>query len=324
MKAVIVNEADKSLSWEECPTPQAGNSEVLVRIHAAGQNRADLSQRIGRYPPPPGVTDIMGLEAAGEVVGLGEGVDSSWLGKRVCFLLAGGGYATHCVVDHRMLMMMADEWDYSYAAGIPEVFITAFLNVFLEAGLGQGESLLVHAGASGVGTAAIQMANAAGNKVFATAGTAEKCELCRSLGATKAINYKESDFLEELGENSVDVVFDMVGKDYYQSNILALKPRGRLVWISFLSGIDPTINIAQLMRKNLRLIGSTLRARSLEEKINIVNQLKERFWPSLLSGEIKPIIDSTFKITEVESSHAFMKENKNAGKIILEIPSEDD
>ena len=325
MKAIVVqsDQENRPLIWQELPDPMYGPDEVLVDIHAAALNRADLMQRAGNYPPPPGASDILGLEMAGRIAGAGANVTGWQVGDRVCALLSGGGYAEQVSIAHQMLMPIPDNWSYEQAAAIPEVFYTAFVNLFMEAGLQQGETVLIHGGASGVGTAGIQLAREAGCRVFITAGTEEKVARCVDLGAELAINYKQEDFAERIEAHTngegVDVILDMVGAAYLERNLRLMKLRGRLVFISMLSGATTEINLGALMGRRLRLIGSVLRSRSLAEKIEIKERFMQRFWPLLLDGTIQPIIDSVYPIEQANEAHRYMAENKNIGKIILRV-----
>jgi putative PIG3 family NAD(P)H quinone oxidoreductase len=325
MKAINIqsDQENNLLVWQELPAPNYSEDEVLVDIYATALNRADLLQRAGKYPVPPGASNILGLEMAGQIAAVGANVTGWQVGDRVCALLSGGGYAEQVNVPYPMLMPVPAGWSYQQAAAVPEVFFTAFVNLFMEAGLQKGETVLIHGGASGVGTAAIQLARETGCRIFTTAGTYEKVARCVELGAELAVNYKDEDFVEQIktqtnGEG-VDVILDMVGAAYLERNIQLLKLRGRLVFIAVLGGAAAQINLATLMRRRLRLIGSVLRARSLAEKIEIKQKFMERFWPLLQNGTIWPIIDSVYPIEQVEKAHQLMAENQNIGKIILEV-----
>jgi len=325
MKAITVkpDQQDRALSWQDVPDPTCEPEEVLVDIHAAALNRADLMQRAGNYPPPPGAPDILGLEMAGKIAAVGNNVPDWHIGDRVCALLPGGGYAEQVNVPAQMLMPLPDHWSFEQGAAVPEVFLTAFVNLFMEAGLQAGETVLIHGGASGVGTAAIQLAREAGCRVFTTAGTGEKTARCEELGAELAINYKQEDFAERIeaqtnGEG-VDVILDMVGAAYLERNLRLLRLRGRLVFISMLSGVKTEINLGALMGRRLRLIGSVLRSRSLAEKVDIKERFMARFWPKLVDGTIQPIIDSVYPVAQANEAHQCMAANKNIGKIILKI-----
>ena len=324
MKAITV-QTDKSLAWEEVSPPTPGKNDVLVNVRAAGINRADLAQRAGSYPPPAGASEILGLEVSGEIAELGEEVTGWKKGDRVCALLTGGGYAEQVAVSAPLLMPIPEGWSFEEAGGMPEVFFTAFLNLFMEGGLRAGETALIHGGASGVGTAGIQLAKAAGCRVFTTAGTAKKVEVCSQLGADLAVNYREDDFAERIKEvtneenGGVDVVLDMVGANYLARNIDLLNLNGRLVFIATLSGKEGEIDIRKLMGKRLTLKGSTLRSRPLEEKKEIKEAFMAQFWSKLEAGEIKPVIHEVFAIQDVEQAHKVMRANKNIGKLILRV-----
>ena len=327
MKAIHVesDEPGRPMVWRETADPVPGPGEVLVDVYAAALNRADLLQRAGGYPAPPGASTILGLDIAGQVSQLGQGVTGRKVGERVCALLAGGGYAERAVVPEGMLMPIPGGWSFEEAAALPEAYLTAFTNLFLEAEFQPGETLLVHGGASGVGTALIQLAKAAEGRVIATAGSVEKAGLCRALGADLAVNYREEDFVARTrtfgDENGVDVnvIIDMVGADTFQHNLSLLGTRGRMVSIATLSGAQVVLNLGELMSRRLRLIGSVLRARSLAEKVEITRRFMERFWPMLEAGTIRPVIDSVYPIEQVEDAHRRMAANLNMGKIALKI-----
>jgi putative PIG3 family NAD(P)H quinone oxidoreductase len=327
MKAIVVQSEleGRPLAWLEVPDPEAGAGEVLVDIHATALNRADLMQRAGNYPPPPGAPDIMGLEMAGRIAALGDQVRGWQVGDRVCALLPGGGYAEQVSVPQQLLMPLPDDWSYEQAAAIPEVYFTAYVNLFMEAGLQAGETVLIHGGASGVGTAAIQLAHQAGCVVVTTASTAEKIAACQELGADLAINYKQADFAAKVQEFSqgagVDIILDIVGAPYLERNLALLKVGGRLVFISLLGGAQVELNLGALMRRRLRLIGSVLRPRTVAEKATIKSQFMDRFWALLSDGTIQPVIDSVYPIEQAEAAHQYMADNKNIGKLILQVRS---
>ena len=323
MNAIVV-QPDKSLEWREVNAPTCGADEVLINVKAAGVNRADLAQRAGSYPPPPGASETLGLEVAGEIAELGAEVKDWQLGERVCVLLSGGGYAEQVVVPASLLMPIPKNWSFEEAGGLPEVFFTAYLNLFLEGSLQAGETALIHGGASGVGTAGIQLAKTAGCQVFVTAGTDEKIAFCSTLGVDLAINYRKEDFAKRIKEiteenGGVDVVLDMVGADYLERNVELLNLNGRLVFISTLSGKEAEIDIRKLMSKRLTLKGSTLRSRPVTEKAQIKEAFMAQFWSALEAGEIKPVIHEVFDIQDTEKAHDVMRENKNIGKLILRV-----
>ena len=321
MKAVVVDPETHDLRWQDVadPTPAAG--QVLVDIHATAVNRADLLQRAGNYPPPPGAPPYMGLEMAGTISGVGEGVTDWRSGDRVCALLGGGGYAEKVAVDQQLLLRLPESWDFVKAAAVPEVFYTAYVNLFLEAGLRDGESVLIHGGASGVGTAAIQIARAAGCRVAVTAGTPAKLERCRALGAEVVLNYKEEDFAESIADRfgGVDVILDIAGSDYLERNLKLLNRKGRLVIIALLTGASAGIDLGPLLFKRLRIIGSVLRSRSLEEKTEITERFKEDIWPLLLEGRVTPVIDTVLSITRVADAQQVLSENRNIGKVVMTV-----
>lgn len=325
MKAVLVDESNPEtpLTWSEVPDPRLGSGEVLVDVHATALNRADLGQRAGRYPPPPGAPDILGLEMAGRVRETAPDVDGWLPGDEVMALLPGGGYAEMVSVPAPLLMPVPSGLGLQAAAGIPEVFLTAFSALFLEGRVESGETVLLHGGASGVGTAAIQMAKRAGCTVFVTAGSNEKIEACLGLGADQAVNYREEDFEERMrvatGGGGVDMILDIVGKDYFERNLRLLRTLGRIVFIATLSGSKVEVDIMDLARRRLQLIGATLRARPLEEKVALTRAFQERFGPDLESGAIRPVIDRVLPIERVEEAHEYMRANRNIGKIVLAI-----
>ena len=323
MKAIVVDDQspERTLHWQTVPDPVPSPTEVIVDIHATAVNRADLLQRTGNYPPPPGAPSYMGLEMAGTVVYVGEQAGAWQPGDRVCALLTGGGYAEKVAVPHQLLLRLPSERDFIWGAAVPEVFYTAFVNLFLEAGLAADETVLIHGGASGVGTAAIQLARQAGCRVLATAGTAAKLECCTALGAELAINYKEEDFVAaiEAHTEGVDVILDMVAGAYLEQNMRLLKLKGRLVLIALLGGTQAPIDLAMILQKRLRLIGSLLRSRPLDEKVRITQAFRERFWPDLVTGRINPVIDTVLPITQAQEAQQMLSDNRNIGKVILNV-----
>jgi len=326
MKAVCVGpeEDDFPLSWADVSDPVCKPSEVIVDIHATAINRADLLQRVGKYPVPPGASPYMGLEMAGVISAVGNEVTQWQIGDRVCALLSGGGYAEKVAVPHQMLMRVPDEWSFEKATAVPEVFYTAFVNLFMEAGLQDGETVLIHGGASGVGTAGIQMAHHAGCRVFATAGRDDKVARCLALGADVAIQYKEQDFVAVVQDetpNGVDVILDISGGAYLERNVSLLKRKGRLVVIAVLGGTKAEIDLGLMLRNRLRVIGSVLRSRSLGEKVAIKNAFEDRFWPMLIDGRIQPVIDTVLPITQVVEAQDILKNNQNIGKVIMTVAS---
>lgn len=316
-----------SLIWSEVPDPPYGPDDVLVDIHATALNRADLSQVAGNYPPPPGAPDILGLEMAGVIAAVGANVTGWRVGDRVCALLPGGGYAERVAVPAAMLMPIPPGWSFEQAAALPEVYLTVFVNLYMEAGLQPGETVLVHGGSSGVGTAAIQLTRASGNPILVTAGSAEKVAACQALGADLAINYKTEDFVARVHEHllgqGVDVILDMVGASYLARNLELLKLRGRLVFIATLGGSRAEIDIGTLMRRRARLIGSVLRSRPLDEKVAITQAFRTRFWPQVESGTITPVVDAVYPIAEAGAALARMAGYQNIGKIVLRVRNAD-
>ena len=303
------------------PVPEPGEGEVLIKVAAAGVNRPDVMQRQGGYPPPPGASDIPGLEIAGAVAALGPGVTGLKAGDQVLALVTGGGYAEYCAAPVAQCLPVPKGLDLKEAAAIPETFFTVWTNVFDRGGLQAGESLLVHGGSSGIGTTAIQLAHAFGARVFTTAGSAEKCRACESLGAERAINYREEDFVEVVkeatGNAGVNVILDMVGGDYIQRNIKALAPDGRLCYIAFLGGSKAEVDFLPMMLKRITISGSTLRARSVEFKAEIAQNLKKNVWPLIEAGTVKPILHETFPLAEAAAAHRLMESSAHIGKIVL-------
>jgi putative PIG3 family NAD(P)H quinone oxidoreductase len=325
MKAIHVDttQPGRPLVWQDTADPTCEPDDVIVDIHATALNRADLMQRAGNYPPPPGAPDILGLEMAGVISEVGANVREWKVGDRVCALLPGGGYAEKVAVPQAMLMPVPHSWSYEQAGALPEAYFTAFVNLYLEANLQPGEMVLVHGGASGVGTAAIQLLRATGNLAIITASTDEKCAACTKLGADLAINYKSQDFVEQVKAytdgGGVDVILDMVGAAYLERNLSLLRLKGRLVFISMLSGGQTEINLGALMGRRLRMIGSVLRSRAVEEKVEIKERFMDLFWTHLEDGSIQPVIDSVYSITQANEAHQRMAENHNIGKLVLQV-----
>src|SRR3954471_20250382 len=307
------------------PVPEPGEGEVLIEVAAAGVNRPDVLQRQGHYAPPPGVTDIPGLEVAGRIVAVGSDVSEWRVGDAVCAPVGGGAHAAFCVAPAGQCLPLPRGYSMVQGAVLPETFFTVWSNVFDRAGLRSGETLLVHGGSSGIGTTAIQLAKAFGARVFTTAGSADKCEACERLGADRAINYKTEDYgavIKELtGKKGVDVVLDMVGGDYVQRDIDIMAPDGRRVSIAFLGGPKVTLNLTKMMVNRLTLTGSTLRPRPVAEKGRIAQALRERVWPLLETGKIKPLIFKTFPLAEAAAAHTLMESSSHIGKIVLTLDS---
>lgn len=300
------------------PAPRAG--EIVIKVAYAGVNRPDALQRAGLYNPPPGASDLPGLEAAGNVVAIGEGVSNWQVGDQVCALLPGGGYAEYVATPAAHALPVPAGMPLDQAACLPETFFTVWSNVFMRGGLKSGERFLVHGGSSGIGTTAIQLAKAMGARVFATAGSDEKCAACTKLGAERAINYRTEDYVEVLlAEGGADVILDMVGGDYIPRNIKALNLEGRLVMIAFLGGSKAELNFAQVMMRRLTVTGSTLRPQSDAAKAEIATQLRTHVWPLLDAGTIAPVMDSTFDLAEASKAHALMESSSHIGKIVLKV-----
>jgi NADPH:quinone reductase len=309
----------------ERPTPEPGINEVLVRVHAAGVNRPDLMQRQGKYPPPPGASDVPGLEIAGAIERVGpplEGESPRWApGDRICALVAGGGYAEHAVVPMQQCLPIPLGMSDVAAAAIPETYFTVWTNLFQRAQLRTGESVLVHGGSSGIGTTAIQLARAFGAVVYATAGSDEKCAACEKLGAAAAINYKEIDFVDAIAAmtsgRGVNVILDIVGGEYLERNLKSLAVEGRLVQIGLQGGAKTSIHLSTLMQRRLTLTGSTLRIRSVAEKAAIARELEQHVWPLLGSGIVAPVIARTFPLAQAAEAHRLLEAGEVIGKIVL-------
>jgi NADPH2:quinone reductase len=302
------------------PVPRPAAGEVLVKVTAAGVNRPDVLQRGGGYPPPPGASDIPGLEIAGTVLAVGDGAERWQVGDQVCALVAGGGYAEYCTAPAPQCLPVPVSFSMVEAAALPETFFTVWSNVFDRARLAAGETILVHGGSSGIGTTAIQLARAFGARVLTTAGSDEKCEACRRLGADVAINYRTEDFVAVVRaetKDGVNVVLDMVGGDYIQRNIAAAAPDGRLVQIAFLGGSKASVDFLPLMLKRLTYTGSTLRPRPVAFKGAIARALEAKVWPLLASGQVRPQIFKTFPLREAAQSHRLMESSAHVGKIML-------
>jgi putative PIG3 family NAD(P)H quinone oxidoreductase len=305
----------------ERPRPSPGPGEVLIKVVAAGVNRPDVLQRLGKYPPPPGASDIPGLEVSGHIEERGDGVVQWRPGDAVCALVAGGGYAEYCVAPQAQCLRPPDAVSLIEAAGIPETFFTVWSNVFERGRLQRNETILIHGGSSGIGTTAIQLAAAFGARVFTTAGTEEKCEACRRLGAELAVNYRGTDWVaackEATSGRGVDVILDMVGGDYVTRNLDLLAVEGRLVQIAFLKTSKVELDLMQVMRRRLTITGSTLRPRSPEEKGQIARALEQKVWPLIEDGRVKPIVHARFPLERAADAHAMMEAGEHIGKILL-------
>ncbi|MCU0232940.1 MAG: NAD(P)H-quinone oxidoreductase [Thermoanaerobaculales bacterium] len=323
MQAVVFDApGDESvLRVDEVPSPDCGPGEVRIAVAAAGVNRADLLQRRGHYPPPPGASEILGLECAGSVLEVGRDVTGVAAGHRVMALLTGGGYAEQAVAPSGCVIPVPDALSELEAGGLPEVFLTAFLNLFLLGGLEEGATALVHGGSGGVGTAAIQLAKAAGARVVVTAGSDERCRRCLELGAEAAVNHRSQDFVAAARELSdgrgVDVVLDCVGGPYLERHIEALAVGGRLVVIGLQGGGHAELDLARLMRKRLTIVGSTLRARPAAEKAEIIDAFSDRFTEPLAGGRLRPVIDRTFPFEQAATAHRALAGGEVFGKIVL-------
>lgn len=326
MQAVIFDEpgGPEVLEVGQVADPVPGADHLLVRVRATALNRADTLQRQGLYPPPPGESDVLGLELAGEVEAVGSAVRNVHVGDRVFGLVGGGGYAEKAVLDARMAMPIPSGWSFAEAAAVPEVFFTAQETLFTLAQLRAGETVLIHAGASGVGTAGIQMARETGANVLVTAGSAEKIAHCIELGAAAGCNYKERGFADWVQERTesrgVDVIEDFIGAAYWDDNLKSLATGGRLVLVGFMGGTKAQTNLGLILMKRLRIFGSVLRSRPLADKIDITRRFQADWLPLLEAGRIKPIIDRRFRLHEAADAHRYMEANKNVGKIILDVP----
>ncbi len=311
------------LHWEARDPPECGPEDVIVAVRATAVNRADLLQAQGLYPPPPGDSEVLGLELAGTIHQTRDRVKNWRSGDRVFALAPGGGYAELARVDHRMLLPVPADWDWETAAAVPEAWLTVFSNLIVDGGLERGETVLIHAGASGVGTAAIQLAKDRGATVAVTAGAEEKCRHCRRLGADLAVNYKNSDFHEAVSQRfpgGVDLILDPVGGPYLAGHLRLLRENGRLMVIGLLGGRRGEMDMAQLLGKSLRVAGTRLRARPLADKIRLTAAFREMVFPALVDGRLKPVLDRAFSITDADAAHRWVRENRNLGKVILRIP----
>jgi putative PIG3 family NAD(P)H quinone oxidoreductase len=305
------------------PVPKPANDEVLIKVAAAGVNRPDCLQRLGLYPPPPGASDLPGLEVAGTVIKAGDDVRSLRAGDNVCALLSGGGYAEFCTAPEVQCLPVPTGFSFTQAAALPETFFTVWSNVFERGQLTAGESILIHGGASGIGTTAIQMSHAFGTRVFATVGDEEKRVLCEKLGAERAINYRREKFLDVVkdatGGRGVNVILDIVGGNYLEDNVKLLTTDGRLIIIGLLGGSKAQINLGLILTRRLTVTGSTLRARSPAKKGKIAESLLENVWPKLESGEIAPVIQASFPLAEAAKAHVLIEANQSMGKLVLRV-----
>ena len=323
MRVVDVTESGppEGLQIGTRPVPVPGAGEVLIRVAAAGVNRADTMQRKGNYPPPPGASDILGLEVSGTVAAVGEGVSEPSVGAEVCALLTGGGYAEYCLAPAPQCLPIPAPVSLTDAAALPEAYATVWTNVIDRGRLTDGESLLVHGGSSGIGTVAIQLARLFGARIFATAGTPAKCATCVELGAEQAIDYRAEDFVavlrEATGGRGVDLVLDMVGGAYLERNVASLAVEGRLVIIALMEGAAAELDLARLMSRRLTVTGATLRARSVKEKAGILASLRDRVWPRFATGELRPIVHDTYPLADAAEAHRVMESSVHIGKLLL-------
>lgn len=323
MKAILLKDpgANYRLALGEIPRPEPGAGEILIKVDAAGVNRADLHQAHGNYPPPPGAPDTLGMEVSGHVAALGQEAGSYKIGDPVAALLGGGGYAEYAVAPAACVLPLPPTLDVIDAAALPEALFTAWTNIVDTCQLKAGETILIHGGTSGIGVIAVQMFARLGHTVFATAGSDEKCRLCEQLGAKRAINYRTEDFVavikEATGGKGVDVILDMVGGDYVQRNISAAAVSGRVVNIAYQNGAKVALNLGPMLRKRLTLAATTLRARSVAEKEAIRDALVAKIWPLVAAGQIRPVVDRRFPLAEAQEAHEYMEKTGATGKILL-------
>ncbi|MDH5173054.1 MAG: NAD(P)H-quinone oxidoreductase [Gammaproteobacteria bacterium] len=320
---VAVSPQDHSISIERGPVPSPRPGEVLIKVSTAGLNRADLLQRKGLYPPPEDASPIMGLEVAGEVIATGAGVDNWHVGDRVCALTHGGGYADYTVAPATQCLPIPDGLGMAEAAALPEALLTVWHNLFQRCHLQAGERVLIHGGASGIGTLGIAICRALGAEVYTTAGSEEKCRALEALGATRAVNYRTEDFEQVLGElglkDRIDVILDVAGGDFIQKNINIAAPEGRIVYIAFIRGARAEVNFGALLMKRLVLTGSTLRAQNFAQKAVMVQEILEHVYPHLESGAVKPVVDRIFPLEEAEQAQDYMQGGQHMGKIVLQM-----
>ena len=320
---IAVDPDTRAFSVEEAPLPSPAANEILIRVECAGINRADLLQRAGLYPPPEDASPILGLEVAGTVAAAGPGVQEWTPGQQVCALTHGGGYAEYAVAPVGQCFPVPEGHSMAEAAALPEALLTIWHNIFQRAALQRGETVLIHGGASGMGTMGVMMSAALGATVYTTAGTAQKCKALEALGATRAINYREEDFEAVLAEldvtGKVDVILDMIGGDYIQKNMNVAAPEGRIVNIAYMGGFKAEVNFAPLLMKRLTLTGSTLRAQSFAQKEVMRDEILQAVYPHIASGAIRPVVDSSFPLAEVHAAHTRMESGEHMGKIVLQV-----
>lgn len=322
MKGILIDD-DKNLHWQETETPEVATGQVRIKVHATAINRADLMQRRGFYPPPAGASTIMGLECAGEIEKVGRGVSRWREGDKVCALLGGGGYAEYAVAHEGSVLPAPGGFSFEEAAALPEVFATVWLNLFMEAALRDGEKVILHAGGSGVGTAGIQLCKSFGNPCYVTVGSDEKLQRCLALGAEAGTNRHQQAFLDKArefaGDQGIGVILDPVGGSYLKDNLDLLGLEGRLVLIGLMGGGATDINLAMLLSKRLKVIGSTLRTRTDQFKARVMIDMEEKVWPKLESGEIGPVIDTVMPITEASAAHDLVASDTTFGKVVMKI-----
>ncbi|MBP2706317.1 NAD(P)H-quinone oxidoreductase [Microbispora sp. RL4-1S] len=318
MRAIVITEpgGPEVLAWREVPDPRPGRGEVVIDVTASAVNRADVLQRQGNYPPPPGASEIPGLECAGVISEIGENVEGFSVGDRVCALLAGGGYAERVAVPWQQVMPAPEGISLAEAAGLPEVACTVWSNVFMAARLRKGETLLVHGGASGIGTLAIQLAKAFGSHVLVTAGTAEKVRRCLDLGADEGVNYREEDFAERF-RGRADVILDIIGAKYLEGNLAALTTGGRLVVIGLQGGASATLNLGVLLTKRASIFAAGLRGRPVDEKGAICRGVVDNIWPLVGAGAIRPVVHAEVPMRDAAEGHRLMEQGEHIGKILL-------
>lgn len=325
MKIVHISQhgGPERLQIQDAPIPRPNSGELLIQVTAAGVNRADILQREGHYPPPPGASPILGLEVSGSIAEIGEGVSGWKRGDRVCALLAGGGYAEFCTVPAGQCLAIPENLPTEQAAALPEALFTVWANLFEPAVLKPGEVFLIQGGSSGIGSAAIQIADLFGARVIATTGSVAKCDFCRQIGAEKAIEYKQEDWAEQVrtwtGGKGVDVILDMVDGDYFPKHLDLLRPQGRLVHIAYSRGRKVECDLAVVMQKRLTITGSTLRSRPVLEKTLLRDSIQNRLWEHVAAGRIRPVIDSIFSFQEVGEAHRRMESGEHIGKILLRL-----